>query len=278
MADVQLENGYTRIANELLEAVLKTPFIATHLKIILACWRYTYGFGRKEAELSLSFLANATGMSKRYISEGLNELISSNVLKVVKESTFNSSRVIAFNKNYEEWRYRDSRTVLQQVNNTSTVEAEQDTTVEPQFNTTVELQFHQERKHKENINIGDYEKMFEELWKLYPKKKGKGAVSKTQKTKLFKIGYDKLAKAIEKYKKEREGQDPQFTMYGSTFFNTGYIDYVSDDNDEEKPMPGHAALKFLSYDERMAELQAAEKIKATEHAEKMKSMYKEFSL
>ena len=140
MADVQLENGYTRIANELLEAVLKTSFIATHLKIILACWRYTYGFGRKEAELSLSFLSNATGMSKRYISEGLNELISSNVLKVVKESTFNSSRIIAFNKNYEEWRYRDSRTDTSTGEPTSTVEVEQDnsrTTVQHNSRTTV---------------------------------------------------------------------------------------------------------------------------------------------
>jgi len=277
MADVQLENGYTRIANELLEAVLKTPFIATHLKIILACWRYTYGFGRKEAELSLSFLANATGMSKRYVSDALSELISSNVLKVIKESTYSSSRIIAFNKNYEEWRYRACRTPLQQVNPTSTVEAEQDTTVEPQFNTTVELQFHQERKHKENINKGDYEKLFEDLWQIYPKKKGKGAVSKTQKQKLFRIGYDRLAKAINKYKKEREGQDSQFTMYGSTFFNSGYLDYLEDE-DADKPKPEPKPMKFISYDERIAELQEAEKIKAEAHTEKMKLMYKEFTL
>ncbi|HCS73018.1 MAG TPA: hypothetical protein DIW17_03995 [Clostridiales bacterium] len=272
MADVQLENGYTRIANELLEAVLKTPFIAAHLKIILTCWRYTYGFGRKEAELSLNFISKATGISKRYISDGLTELINSNVLIVVKESTYSSSRIIAFNKNYSEWEYR---TTIQQVNPTSTVEAEQDTTVEPQFNTTVELQFHQERKHKENINKGDYEKLFEEVWLLYPKKKGKGAVSKTQKQKLFKIGYDRLAKAISKYKKEREGQDPQYTMYGSTFFNTGYVDYL---DDEEKPKAEPKPLKFISYDERIAELQDAEMIKAEEHAEKMKPLRKEFTL
>lgn len=274
MADVQLENGYTRIANELLEAVLKTPFIATHLKIILTCWRYTYGFGRKETELSLNFLSKATGISKRYISDGLTELINSNVLIVIKESTYNSSRIIAFNKNYSEWEYRST---VQQVKYSSTGEAEVDTTVEPQFNTTVEPQFHQERKHKENLNKGDYEKSFEELWKQYPKKKGKGAVSKTQKQKLFKIGYDRLTKAITKYKKEREGQDPQYTMYGSTFFNSGYIDYL-DDEDVDKPKTEPKPLKFISYDERMAELQEAERIEAEAHEEKMKPMYKEFTL
>ena len=67
VADVQLENGYTRIANELLDAVIKTPFISTHLKIVLVCWRYLYGFNRKQAELSESFISKATGISKRYI-------------------------------------------------------------------------------------------------------------------------------------------------------------------------------------------------------------------
>lgn len=260
MANVQLENGYTRIANELLEAVLNTPFVATHLKIILTCWRYTYGFGRKETKLSISFISKATGISKRYISKGLSELINSNVLIVVKKPTYSSSRIIAFNKNYSEWGYR---TTVQQVNHSSTGEAEVSTTVEPQFNTTDELQFHQERKHKENINKGDYEKLFNELWQLYPKKKGKGSVSKTQKQKLFKIGYNRLVKAIDKYKKEREGQDPQFTMYGSTFFNSGYVDYLDDDTDKPKAEP--KPLKFISYDERIAELQEAERIKAEEH-------------
>ncbi|MDD5014654.1 MAG: replication protein, partial [Atribacterota bacterium] len=162
---VQLENGYTRIANELLDVVIKTPFIATHLKIVLVCWRYLYGFGRKEAEISESFIAGATGISKRYVSKELKALIESNIIIVVKESTFTSSRIIAFNKNYDQWRYR---TTVPQVNDDSTGEPEVHTTVEPQFNTTVEPQFHQERKNKERIKKDKYEQFFDTVWKLYP--------------------------------------------------------------------------------------------------------------
>ena len=70
--DVQLENGYTKIANELLVAIYGTNFNATQLKIILCVIRYTYGFNRKSHELSIGFISKATGISKRYISEELN--------------------------------------------------------------------------------------------------------------------------------------------------------------------------------------------------------------
>lgn len=143
MASPQKENGYTPISNELLDAILRHNFISTHLKLILCCCRYTYGFSRKEAELSETYISKATGISKRYISQELRNLIEMNVLKVVRESSFTESRILELNKNYDEWK---SRTTVPQANHSSTVEQEQDTTVEPQFNTTVEPQFHQDKQ------------------------------------------------------------------------------------------------------------------------------------
>ena len=62
---------------------------------------------------------------------------------------------------------------------------------------------------------------------MYPVKKGKGQVSDTQRKKLYKIGYDQMARAIERYlnelKKDASWRKPQ---NGSTFFNSGYVDYL----------------------------------------------------
>ena len=73
----------------------------------------------------------------------------------------------------------------------------------------------------------DIDKFFETIWTLYPVKKGKGQVSDTQRKKLFKIGYDQMARAIERYlnelKKDASWRKPQ---NGSTFFNSGYVDYL----------------------------------------------------
>lgn len=71
---------------------------------------------------------------------------------------------------------------------------------------------------------------FENLWELYPIKRGKGSVSKTQKEKLFKIGIDEMARAINRYITEQQanGTDIKYYKQGSTFFNSGYVDYLDE--------------------------------------------------
>ena len=156
MRGPQLEDGYTRIANTLLEAIYQTKFNATQLKILLLIIRYTYGFNRKSHDLSLSFIEKATGISKRYVSSELNRLIENRVVIVYENHTNTQSRRIGLNKNYTEWGIRSN---LPQLKNPSTVEEKQDTTVEQSFNTTVEQSFNttveqffnQERQYKDNI-------------------------------------------------------------------------------------------------------------------------------
>ena len=234
MASPQKENGYTPISNELLDAILRTNFVATQLKLILCCCRYTYGFSRKEAELSESYICKAIGISKRYVSQELNTLIAMKVINVVKESTYTSSRILSLNKNYEEW---ESRTTVLQVNHSSTVEPEQDTTVEPQFTTTVEPQFHQDKQElKQELKQKEIDAFFDRIWKIYPIKQGKGSVSLRQKKVLFKIGYEEISRCVERYLKTRIGEDKKFTKHGSTFFNSGYIDYL-DENYNQPQLP-----------------------------------------
>lgn len=78
----------------------------------------------------------------------------------------------------------------------------------------------QEHKQKE------YSAFFEEVWKLYPNKKGKDRVSATQKKKLVAIGYESLAKCIKRYTADKP--DWQAYQNGSTFFNSGYVDYLDE--------------------------------------------------
>ena len=81
--------------------------------------------------------------------------------------------------------------------------------------------------------------MFERLWKLYPNKKGKGQVSDTQKKRLLAIGEDRLVKAIDRYSLElQKDADWRKAQYGSTFFNSGYVDYLDENyvpGKEQKP-------------------------------------------
>lgn len=223
MASPQKENGYTPISNELLDVIMKTKFSATQLKIIFVCCRRTYGFSKKDAELSETFLAAATGISKRYISEELLNLIGRNIITVVKQHSATTSRILAFNKDYEQW---GCRTKVPQVNKTSTVEEIIYTTVEPQFHSPVEVQFHQKSNILKQELKQSANEFFSTIWKLYPLKKGIGGVSDKQKLVLQKIGFDVLKKCIERYVADKE--DWKAFQLGSTFFNSGYKDYLDE--------------------------------------------------
>lgn len=86
-----------------------------------------------------------------------------------------------------------------------------------------------EKSREDNKNTlckAEVDALFERIWKLYPVKKGKGSVSDAQKIKLFKIGYDEMARAIERYKRYVESVDYLHYKNGSTFFNSGYVDYL----------------------------------------------------
>jgi phage replication O-like protein O len=96
----QLEKGYTRIADAILEKVAKTKLNGTQFRILMIVWRSTYGWQKKEHELSLSYLVKATGINKRQIQRELNAMIECGILTEVKPPTFNTGRIIGFNKNY----------------------------------------------------------------------------------------------------------------------------------------------------------------------------------
>lgn len=70
--------------------------------------------------------------------------------------------------------------------------------------------------------------LFERVWKLYPKKIGKGQVSDTQKLRLLGIGYDELERAVQRCCEYNKDKDKQYWQNGSTFFNSGCIDFLDE--------------------------------------------------
>ncbi|MDY7993342.1 replication protein [Paenibacillus polymyxa] len=105
MANPQLENGYARIANEIFDNIVKRhhKFNGTQYAIVLAVWRYTYGFGRKDHELAVSFIAEYLEGDLRGVKKELSYLIERKVLVVTEEAYGSKSRKIGFNKNYDQW-------------------------------------------------------------------------------------------------------------------------------------------------------------------------------
>ena len=223
MANPQKENGYTPIANEILDNIVKCRLNGTQFRIIMTVWRYTYGFSRKEHSISETFLSKAIGIASPHISREIKPLFDKNILLKVSEATFNKSAVIMFNKDYDKW---------QLLSDTAGVTENGNTTVTESGNRSITENGNQENNIlKQTIKQDVHMLFFESVWDLYPLKVSKSAVSAKAKKELHKSGYDVISKAIENYISTKP--EWQNYMNGSTFFNGRWKEYIVNGVDEE---------------------------------------------
>lgn len=177
MADVQLENGYSRIANEILEKAALLKLSSLEHRILLTVWRYTYGFGRKEHELSISFLQKATDGDSRGIQRALKNMESNNIIQQRFES---QRRLISFNKNYDDW----NKTIGSKTLGDSTVgeitlgDSTEETLGDSTVGTLGKITYQERNKEKKKDTI-PFKKIIDHL----NEKTGKKFSGKTQKTK-----------------------------------------------------------------------------------------------
>jgi hypothetical protein len=87
-----------------------------------------------------------------------------------------------------------------------------------------------DKECKEDI-YGDF---FEQLWKLYPNKRGKQDVKESHKKELYKVGFEKMKQAIDNYNVYIEKNKSWYkAMYGGRFFKSAYKDYLEAEQREE---------------------------------------------
>ena len=102
MANPQIQNGYVKIANEIVEALIATDLAGQDFKIALFIIRKTYGFNKTEDIISLSQMMSATGMSKIRCSQVVNRLQLRKILTVT-EFINGVSKKYRLNKDFESW-------------------------------------------------------------------------------------------------------------------------------------------------------------------------------
>ena len=62
----QLEDGHTRIANELLDAIIAFDFSKRQQKIVLQVIRKTYGFNKKVDDMTVSQIARSCRLQRSH--------------------------------------------------------------------------------------------------------------------------------------------------------------------------------------------------------------------
>lgn len=91
-----LDDGFTRIANKLLEAVMHAGLSQHQLLVFMAVMRKTYGFNKKSDWVSNEQLSELTGILPHKCSAAKSVLVKRGILT-------QTGRVIGINKTVSEW-------------------------------------------------------------------------------------------------------------------------------------------------------------------------------
>lgn len=97
-----LKDGYTRIANDLIEALIQMPLTMRELKVLLFIIRHTYGYHHKEHSLSHRFIAAGTGIDSKKIAVVLGDLEKKKVI-LRKKSHGSIPQIISINTHIGDW-------------------------------------------------------------------------------------------------------------------------------------------------------------------------------
>lgn len=106
MANPKPENGHIDIANELAEAFARYFPGKAEAQILWAILRKTYGWHKKEDEISIGQLMDMTKLSRRMVIYSLQNLEAKKIIIIKRKKKtggLNETNIISFQKDYDKW-------------------------------------------------------------------------------------------------------------------------------------------------------------------------------
>lgn len=97
----QKENGYTPIANELMDVLCTVNFTAYEWRVLMFILRKTYGWRKSSDVIALSQFEDGVGIPRKHICRTINLLVRRKVIDKTKLSK--SQTAYYFNKKYHSW-------------------------------------------------------------------------------------------------------------------------------------------------------------------------------
>lgn len=199
-------------------------------------------FGRNKAALELD-------MTPSTVYKYLKIMEKEQLITIESNNKFSVVSIVKWEFYQSEDKNCDSKVTA----NVATKKQQSDSKVTPkeQQSNTNKNEKNVKNEKKDILCKADASELFERLWKLYPLKRGKGKVSDAKKKQLLDIGYEQMEKAIDRYKADLAKDDWRKPQNGSTFFNSGYLDYLDGNYEKPKAEPSTSVkTQFHNFDER----------------------------
>ena len=101
-ASPQLEDGYVRIADEYLEALIAADYPSSLLRFVLAVVRETWGWRETERAIPIKRFEKLLGIGRRRVYQLRKEAVEHNLITVT-EGEHSDTAIYAVQKRYTDW-------------------------------------------------------------------------------------------------------------------------------------------------------------------------------
>jgi len=95
------DDGYTRLANDILETAYKVRLNGNAMSVLLAVVRMTYGWNKTRDRIAGVQIADETELSESEVSRAISQLVERNIITV--EGDKRKVKTIGINKKIDEW-------------------------------------------------------------------------------------------------------------------------------------------------------------------------------
>lgn len=213
----QLENGFTKIANELLDELAKIRIPGEARQIFDVILRKTYGFNKKTDKIPLSQFQRATGMKRPNVCRAIKKLIEMNLIFTSSNNDTGSSNndtsyitQYGINKDFTTWiRVVSkkiplvSKVIMGSSNNDTKTSSNNDTLKRNKETISKEITL----QKNPTPNKSAYSFEFESFWSSYPAKVGKGVAFKSFKKAIKKASIDEIMNGLDDYVNSKKVAD-----------------------------------------------------------------------
>ena len=103
--------GYTKIDNNVLRELYRSPLNGTQIRLILVISRMTRGFHKESRAFSYGWIAKEANLDKRNVRRAVNLLVQAKVIIKNKTGRKNMLGINQVQTSWELWKTRGSRRV-----------------------------------------------------------------------------------------------------------------------------------------------------------------------
>lgn len=235
-----LEDGYTRIANSLLDTIISSALTLRETKVLLFIIRNTYGYNRKERALSHKYISAGTGISYSKIAAVINALQSKNIIFRTAAHGSHPQKIM-INTKLNEWNILPQNGVPQKGVDTPNWSTPKEGSISypelgydilPQNGVPINTELNKEL-NTECVGAAQapprHTPIFDRLWSEWKySQAGKERVTKKQREEIENNGYLRMADAAERYYRDFDSRTSLHNqpLSARTWFSGAYIQYL----------------------------------------------------